>query len=121
MRRKRWILGGGTDPGKDERTRQQEHGRQHKPGFVPDPVHVDDLSRPSGQNIAPRQTPTQTGQIQSGPARSSRQSRAVRSRIALPITLTEDSAMAAAAMIGESRIPKIGYSTPAATGTPRAL
>jgi len=40
-------------------------------------------------------------------------SRAVRSRIALPITLTEDSAIAAAAMIGESRMPKIGYSTPA--------
>jgi hypothetical protein len=31
-----------------------------------------------------------------------------RSRIALPITLTDDKAMAAAAMIGESRMPKNG-------------
>ena len=36
------------------------------------------------------------------------QSRAVLRRRALPTTLTEDSAMAAAAMIGERRIPKNG-------------
>ena len=48
-------------------------------------------------------------------------SRTVLNRIALPITLTDDSAMAAAAMIGDSRMPKNGYSTPAATGTPSAL
>ena len=40
--------------------------------------------------------------------------------MALPITLTDDSAIAAAAMMGESRMPKNGYSTPAATGTPIA-
>ncbi len=56
-----------------------------------------------------------------GSVRSGRHSRTVRRRMALPITLTEDSAMAAAAMIGDSRMPKIGYSTPAATGTPSAL
>ena len=44
-----------------------------------------------------------------------------RSRDAFAITLTEDSAMAAAAMIGDSRMPKNGYSTPAATGMPSAL
>ena len=47
--------------------------------------------------------------------------RTVLSRVALAITLTEDSAMAAAAMIGDSRMPNTGYSTPAATGTPAAL
>ena len=36
------------------------------------------------------------------------QSRTVRSRIALPTTLTDDNAIAAAAMIGESRMPKNG-------------
>ena len=36
------------------------------------------------------------------------QSRAVLRRSALPTTLTDDSAMAAAAMIGDSRIPKNG-------------
>jgi hypothetical protein len=46
---------------------------------------------------------------------------AARSLIALPMTLTEDSAIAAAAMIGDSNIPKTGYSTPAAIGTPAAL
>ena len=44
-----------------------------------------------------------------------------RSRSALPTTLTDDSAMAAAAITGDSRIPKIGKSTPAAIGTPAAL
>ena len=44
-----------------------------------------------------------------------------RSRDAFAITLTDDSAMAAAAMIGDSRMPKNGYSTPAATGMPSAL
>src|SRR3954447_25226061 len=44
-----------------------------------------------------------------------------RNRNALPTTLTDDSAMAAAAMIGESRIPKVGYRIPAAIGIPAAL
>jgi hypothetical protein len=44
-----------------------------------------------------------------------------RRRSAFPMTLTDDSAMAAAAMIGESNSPNTGYSTPAATGTPAAL
>jgi len=35
-------------------------------------------------------------------------SRVIRNRKALPTTLTEESAMAAAAMIGESRMPKFG-------------
>ena len=34
--------------------------------------------------------------------------RVTRNRNAFPTTLTEDNAMAAAAMIGESRIPKLG-------------
>ena len=45
----------------------------------------------------------------------------VRKRNALPITLTEDSAMAAAATTGESNKPKKGYSTPAASGMPATL
>ena len=40
---------------------------------------------------------------------------------ALPITLTELSAMAAAASMGDSSHPVSGNSTPAATGMPRAL
>ena len=44
-----------------------------------------------------------------------------RSRRALVMTLTEDSAMAAAAMMGESRRPVSGYSTPAAIGMPATL
>ena len=43
------------------------------------------------------------------------------SRSALPTTLTDDNAMAAAAMIGDSSKPKLGYSTPAAIGMPAAL
>ena len=35
-------------------------------------------------------------------------SRVTRSRSALPTTLTDDSAIAAAAMIGDSRMPKRG-------------
>ena len=48
-------------------------------------------------------------------------SRTARSRRALPITDTELSAMAAAAITGDSRMPATGYRTPAATGTPMAL
>lgn len=43
------------------------------------------------------------------------------SRNAFPITLTDDNAMAPAAIIGESVMPNQGYRTPAATGTPTAL
>lgn len=39
----------------------------------------------------------------------------------LAITETELKLIAAAANIGESKIPKIGYNNPAATGTPKAL
>ena len=46
---------------------------------------------------------------------------AVRNRSALPITDTELKLMAAAAIMGESRIPNTGYSTPAAMGTPAEL
>ena len=42
-------------------------------------------------------------------------------RNALPITDTELKLMAAAAIIGESSMPKKGYNTPAATGTPSTL
>jgi len=38
--------------------------------------------------------------------------------LALPTTDRELSATAAAAMIGESLMPKIGYKIPAATGMP---
>jgi hypothetical protein len=52
---------------------------------------------------------------------SSDQSGARRRRSALAITDTDERLMAAAANIGESRRPVNGKSTPAATGTPRAL
>jgi len=54
-------------------------------------------------------------------AESAGSARVDRSRRALPITDTELRDMAAAAMTGDSRIPKKGYSRPAATGTPRVL
>lgn len=44
-----------------------------------------------------------------------------RKRKALVITDTELKLMAAAAIIGDRSNPKMGYSTPAATGTPNAL
>ena len=44
-----------------------------------------------------------------------------RSRSAFPMTDTELKLIATAAIIGESRIPKKGYSAPAATGTPTEL
>jgi hypothetical protein len=44
-----------------------------------------------------------------------------RSRSALPMTDTELKLMAAAAIIGDRRRPKNGYSRPAAIGTPAAL
>ena len=44
-----------------------------------------------------------------------------RSRSALTMTDTELNVIPALAMIGLSRIPKTGYSTPAAMGTPSAL
>ncbi len=50
-----------------------------------------------------------------------RYNRAARRRSALPITDTELSDIASAAITGESRMPNAGYSTPAATGTPTAL
>ncbi len=47
--------------------------------------------------------------------------RALRRRNAFPITETELRLMAAAAMMGLKRMPKAGYSTPAATGIPTTL
>jgi hypothetical protein len=44
-----------------------------------------------------------------------------RSRSALAMTDTELNVIAALAMIGDCRVWKTGYSTPAARGTPRAL
>ena len=44
-----------------------------------------------------------------------------RSRNAFPITDTELKLIAAAAIIGLNRIPKNGYNTPAAIGTPIVL
>ena len=49
------------------------------------------------------------------------QSRLARSRRALLMTLTEDSAIAAAAMTGERSRPNAGYRMPAATGMPATL
>ena len=46
---------------------------------------------------------------------------AARSRSAFPTTDTELNDIASAAIRGDSRIPKNGYSTPAAIGTPNAL
>ncbi len=45
----------------------------------------------------------------------------LRNRSALPITDTELKVMAALAMMGLSKSPKNGYSTPAAIGTPSTL
>ncbi len=42
----------------------------------------------------------------------------IRNRNALTITLTDDSDIVAAAKIGDSKMPKNGYSTPTAIGTP---
>lgn len=42
-------------------------------------------------------------------------------RKALVITETELKLMAKAAIIGDNKMPKKGNSTPAATGTPKAL
>ena len=47
--------------------------------------------------------------------------RTLRNRSAFPITETELKLIAAAAIIGLGRMPKKGYSTPAATGTPKLL
>ncbi len=44
-----------------------------------------------------------------------------RRRRALVMTDTDDRLIAAAAIIGDSRVPVNGYSTPAATGMPMAL
>lgn len=44
-----------------------------------------------------------------------------RNRNALVITDTELKLMAAAAIMGDNKIPVIGYKTPAATGTPAVL
>jgi len=41
--------------------------------------------------------------------------------LALPTTDREDSAIAAAAIIGDNRIPRNGYKIPAATGIPVPL
>lgn len=48
-------------------------------------------------------------------------SRSRASRRALPITLTDDNAIAAAPIAGDSSRPKAGYKIPAAIGTPAAL
>lgn len=45
----------------------------------------------------------------------------LRSRSALPMTDTDDRLIAKAAISGLKSHPKIGYSTPAAMGIPRAL
>ena len=47
--------------------------------------------------------------------------RAWRRRLALVTTDSDEAAMAAAAMVGDSTIPKNGYSSPAATGMPMVL
>ena len=51
----------------------------------------------------------------------SAQSRALRNRSALAMTVTELKLMAALAIMGESTMPKKGNRTPAASGTPAAL
>ncbi len=66
----------------------------------------------SATRAGPRQEPTHARRCQM---------RTRLSRSALPTTDTELRLIAAAAMTGESRMPKNGYSTPAAIGTPSAL
>jgi hypothetical protein len=48
-------------------------------------------------------------------------SSSLRKRNEFTITDTELKLIATAAIIGDSKIPKMGNNTPAATGTPRAL
>src|SRR5205807_9369472 len=56
-----------------------------------------------------------------GTLRASTHKTTRRRRSAFPITETELKVMAALAIIGLRSSPKIGYSTPAASGTPSAL
>ncbi len=56
-----------------------------------------------------------------GPANSGRYNATRRRRSALAMTDTELNVMAALAIIGLRSTPNTGYSTPAATGTPRTL
>ena len=52
---------------------------------------------------------------------TSHSTRTARSRSAFAITLTDDSAIAAAATTGDNNRPENGYSTPAASGMPAVL
>ena len=62
---------------------------------------------------------SQRSDLRGGPGGNHRGS--FRKRNALPMTDTELRIIAAAAIIGLSRMPKNGYITPAAMGTPTAL
>ncbi|NRB92046.1 hypothetical protein C7M62_37185 [Bradyrhizobium sp. WBAH10] len=64
--------------------------------------------RPCGDSPSPQPSPRKRGEGAHRPRSQSGHSRIARSRSALPTTLTEDSAIAAAAMIGESNRPNAG-------------
>ncbi len=72
--------------------------------------------RPWKKKVGPLFSPSLTAGLGAVP-----QSLTRRSLRELVITETELKLMAAAAMIGERSIPKKGYRTPAATGTPMVL
>src|SRR5215207_6093859 len=61
------------------------------------------------------------GVTSAGPAAGSGAGCQRRSRLALVTTDSDDRAIAAAAMIGDRRMPKNGYNRPAAIGMPIAL
>lgn len=79
------------------------NGRQS----LPDPCHGAEVGQPTG---------TAVWEMYSGQERV-----VARSRRALAITDTLLKLIAAAANIGLSRVPKTGYSKPAAIGMPKAL
>jgi hypothetical protein len=87
------------------------------------------LATASGDGCAPARLPPRAGRRprsreRPGPSRLRRgaqPSLARRSRSAFAITVTELKLIAALASIGDSSTPKIGYSAPAASGTPAAL
>ena len=86
-------------------------------GFrVPDAVQRETLRRRAGTQHLPVWTPDQQrttpqarrAALHPGNGLGTAYSRVTRSRSALPTTLTEDSAIAAAAMIGDSNSPNAG-------------
>ena len=98
----------------ERRLRQHERAEQEGDNLQ----QVDDRSRPR-REIGKRERQEQGRRRR--PEEDAGHRRAARSRRAFAITDTELSDIASAATTGLSRKPNVGYSTPAATGTPIAL